>query len=210
MAKTPNKTATAVAPVITLAAVMAATFVEPHYLFVPLAQASEWEAAGLVEVNRDLIDPASGAVATRITETGKASLVTDTASTETAAATTAPAFAIEVFDGEIAKRSRAFVEKYPFSQLPAPGVTADGKPQRYSFFIPATADRPDPWKSLASTVSTAQARYRTEAGVETYTGKDKDGNEVEKTRKKYDYEREFALVRGTKAGVEGVYIARTK
>lgn len=44
---------------------------------------------------------------------------------------------------------------YPFDDLPAP-VPGQGCP---SFFVPSTADRPDPAKKLASTVSSATRRY---------------------------------------------------
>lgn len=45
--------------------------------------------------------------------------------------------------------------KYPFDALEV------GK----SFFIPATAEKPEPWKSLQSTVTAAQRRYAVEEGT---------------------------------------------
>lgn len=213
MAKSPKSTV-ATAAIITLAAVAAASTVDPFYAFVPASQADEWAKAGFIEVNPNITDE-SGAVAARITDAGKASLtVTDTniettnIETETTEAT-GPAF--EWGDFETPKRTRATTEKYPFSELPAPVLDeATGKYRKAAHFVAATAERPEPWKTLFSTVSTAAARYRKEVGVETYTGKDKDGNDVQKSRKKYEYEREFALIAGEKGGVKGAYIVRTK
>lgn len=50
---------------------------------------------------------------------------------------------------------RGGVPKYPFDDMPAPDANGNAA----SFFVPATAEQPNPAKSLASTASSATKKY---------------------------------------------------
>lgn len=226
------KEAAPVAPVtsnvISLDMIATASQSDPFYMFVPAEVSAGWLANGFVETNPEMVD-ANGAHATRITEAGKAHITmnanTDTTNAGTAAASTpAPAneFVIETIDMPAESRAPAAqnAAKYPFDALTAPTTGEDGKPKVAAFFIPATAARPEPWKTLASTVSTAKSRYGTKTGERPYKGREAvvgadgkpvlgaDGkptyNEVQKTRTIYDYSREFRITEGVKKNAEGV------
>jgi hypothetical protein len=54
--------------------------------------------------------------------------------------------------------------KFPFDDLVAPVIGADGKPVYDAFFVPVSNEYPEPAKSLASTVSSANARYAVDTG----------------------------------------------
>lgn len=205
-------------PVITLAHVAQASDADPFYLMIPAEQANEWAAAGLVEVNPNITNE-TGAIAARITDAGrnyKTMEDTNNAGTEgtTEGAQGSEAvgfdFAVETIDAIVPKRVRAETPaKYPFDRLGAPVTGEDGKPKNQAFFVPATAERPEPWKSLASTVSTHKAKFATKTGEETYTSKG-----VQKTRNTYEYSRDFRITEGVKEidgkTVKGAWIARTK
>ncbi len=246
MAKKPKETAPVApietAPVITLASIAAATDVDPYYLFVPSDVGAEWLANGLIETNPALSDD-HGAVATRITEAGRNTLTmndtTNTGDAGTSAATVstpAPAateFAIELIDLPAEGRASPAAQnatRYPFDALPAPTTDAEGKPKASGFFVPATAAHPKPWERLASTVSTAKARYGKKIGEREYKAKeavvgadgkpvlDAEGKpthrEVTKMRDINEYSRVFRITEGVKTidGVEvkGAWISRTK
>lgn len=128
----------------------------------------------LVEVNTTVVD-AEGKIGTRATPDGVAYIKNSGASAGavTGAAGTAilgnigdppaklaekPKFNIVIVaDVPTVKRGGGNVgtSTYPFDDLPTP-VAGQGCP---SFFVTATADRPDPAKKLASTVSSATRRY---------------------------------------------------
>ena len=94
------------------------------------------------------------------------------------------------------KRGSGRSDKYPFAEFPAP--TEDG--QTAKFFVPATDNMPEPWKSLQSTISTASKRYAKPSGkTKKVAGKD---------RPEYDYERRFRVFRATHEGVTGAFIER--
>lgn len=149
---------TVVAPVASqasiLALVAAAMSAEPHYA---MLTADEIALAGAenVEVNGDI--QADGKTAVRLSAAGQA-LASNPATVAPAPTPAAkPSFVIEdaipvpsVKTGGGAKRESI----YPFDQL---GVNQ-------SFFVAASTDMPEPAKSLASTVSSATARYRVETG----------------------------------------------
>lgn len=134
---------------------------------------------GLVEVNTELTNE-SGTPAVRLTEAGNQLHASHTQPQgdnsgqgasigQTATSTANSGFNI-VADvplpgGEV--RGRAGT--YPFDDLQVNG----------SFFVPNTAEKPNAAKSMASTVSSATARYATEVAGETV--KNRKGNIVPKT-----------------------------
>lgn len=81
--------------------------------------------------------------------------------------------------------------KYPFDALEV----------GQSFFIPATDDKPEPWKSLQSTVAAAQRRFAVEEGTRT----DRNGKTVPNLKPT----RIFRLDKDTKNGKEGARVWRT-
>lgn len=116
-------------------------------------QVKDFEAEGLVEVNASIGD-ADGNVGVRLTEAGGA--------VKAPTSEPRPTFSLED-DVELpanAARGRK-TEMYPFEQM---------KPGQ-SFFVAATADKPEPAKSLASTVSGATKRYAEVVEGETRTNR---------------------------------------
>lgn len=121
----------------------------------------------LVEVNEEIVD--GDKVAVRATEKGVAEAASATEGTEnlTDTATATPAastggFEIETGIEKPAGRRARTASTYPFDDMPVGS----------SFHIPATANKPDPAKSMASTVSSANKRFSTETGeTESFTRK---------------------------------------
>ena len=153
-----KKTAATVA-VIGLAEIVAAG---ANGMFVPESVYAPLVEAGLVEINPGMTDE-NGNVATRATQKGIESLdsaatVADNATSEATSATAATGetqkvktmFKIEdsIPVPTISGRGRGG-EVYPFDEM---GVGQ-------SFFVAASEDKPNQAKSLASTVSSATARY---------------------------------------------------
>lgn len=108
--------------------------------------------AGFVEINPNMTNEA-GEIATRATHKGIEEMQTpESTVTEAVAAPVTEAKGFKIEDGIPAPtsvgRSRGG-NVYPFDEL-EPGQ---------SFFVKATEDRPNPAKALASTVSSATARY---------------------------------------------------
>lgn len=211
---------------ITLEMIASASSVDPFFMFVPAEVSKDWLEAGLVEVNSALSDD-TAAIATRITEKGRQSLMstapatttnTETTSTPTTTTTQAPAaagFIRAVRPAIEAKRAtRPNAAKYPFDELAAPSTDADGNIVNDAFFIPATPARPEPWKSLASTVSTAKDRYSRKVGERPYKAKDKAGNEITKMRAVKEFDREFLMEAGEAEidgkTVKGAWVHRVK
>ena len=171
MAKSKKSTATAAAAVVGLAEIVAAgangLYTTPD-VHGPLSE------QGLVELNPAGPNEA-GETLTRATQKGIESMNTATANTNTAApvaASAAPSsFAIE--DG-IAMPTGSNRGKggtvYPFEALNV----------GQSFFVPNTEDKPNAAKSLASTVSSATARYA--EVVEGQFKTNKKGEQVPVTR----------------------------
>jgi len=157
--------------------------------------------AGLVEINPAITNEA-GEIATRATEKG-IETVTSTTTQETAAVETAAAapviassgFAIEagVPMPSISGRGRTGTA-YPFDKM-EPG---------HSFFVPNSEDKPNAAKSLASTVSSATARYAVPA-ADGSTKANKAGEQVPvmvETRK-------FIVRSVEENGVKGARVWRT-
>lgn len=119
----------------------------PESVYAPLVE------QGLVEVNTGMKD-AAGNYAVRATEKGKQTTMAAKQPKKAAPAETTTennsAFTIE--DGiemPAVKRGGRSADTYPFDALK----------QGQSFFVPNTEDKPNAAKSLASTVSSANARY---------------------------------------------------
>lgn len=133
-----------------LATVAAAMQAEPGYA---MLTAAEVEALGdNAEANPNITE--GDKVAVRLTDAGLAAASQSTANTAT---TSAPAGGFEIEDGVampagVGGGPRGSI--YPFDKLNV----------GQSFHVPATAENPTPAKSLASTVSSATARYAVETG----------------------------------------------
>ncbi|CAB4123339.1 hypothetical protein UFOVP40_21 [uncultured Caudovirales phage] len=156
--------------------------------------------AGLVEVNPAIANEA-GEIATRATQKGiemTATSTQETAAVETAAAapvTASGGFAIEagVPMPSISGRGRTGTT-YPFDKMEA----------GHSFFVPNSEDKPNAAKSLASTVSSATARYAVPA-ADGSTKANKAGEQVPvmvETRK-------FVVRSVEENGVKGARVWRT-
>lgn len=167
MAKKPN-----IAASLNLAALAIIVNAGEAGTYAPMNEIKGLADAGLVEINETLVDGA-GNLAVRATAAGIAKM----SEGETAAPTVAKSnFAIadvpaDIMTAAVEKRraTRGGGEKYPFDALEV------GK----GFFVTATDKMPEPAKSLASTVSSATARYAEETEemqtvtVKTYaTGED--------------------------------------
>ena len=200
-----KKTAATAVAVIGLAEIVAAGangIFTPESVFAPLVE------AGLVEINSAMTDE-QGNVATRATQKGIESLdsaatVADNATskaTSTTAATGETQKVKSMF--RIKKRSEVSVIKsargrqgaqYPFDEL-EPGDC---------FFVANSEDKPNAVKSLASTVSSATARYAV-ASEDGATKTNKKGETVPVMVKT----RVFVVERGIEDGIEGAYVTRT-
>jgi len=123
--------------------------------------ASEKETAklvelGLVEINVTMTDD-DGNVATRATEEGMSTMnqTAETASAEATETKTAPSFELETGVAlPTVRRGGRGANIYPFDDMDV----------GHSFHVPVSEDKPNPAKSLASTVSSATARYKDESG----------------------------------------------
>ena len=202
--KSAAKKTAEIATVITLAEIVAAG---AKGLFTPAAVHGPLVEAGLVEINPAMVNEA-GEIATRATQAGIESLdsgaiVVGNATTEanSAIAETGKTEKVKsMFKIEdsipvptISGRGRG-VNVYPFDRL------AVGQ----SFFVPNSEDKPNAAKSLASTVSSATARYAVPA-EDGSTKTNKKGEVVPvmvKTRK-------FVVRRAEEDGVKGARVWRT-
>lgn len=171
MAKAPKSQKPAV-PAITLAQIVAAG---AEGMFTPAAVHGAMVEAGTVEINPALVD-ADGNVATRATQKG-IETVNAPATTDQAAAlqTPAPKSAFAIEDGvalpTISGRGRTGTT-YPFDALQV----------GQSFFVPNDEKKPNAAKSLASTVSSATARYAVATGNTKKNTKGEDVPEMKPTR----------------------------
>lgn len=193
---------------VTLSALVAATMVAPGYLYATEKDVAALVKSGDAEINMTMANPANPKeFPARATDAGKAKQ----AAIDAAAAKPAPTFTFET--GTIlakATRGGGRAAKYPFADFPAPTTGPDGKVITSRIFVPATADMPNPAKSLSSTVSAASRSFATVTG--TKPGKDRSGKDIMKNI--YAFDRKFAIVPGEKTidGVvtKGAYIERVK
>lgn len=185
-----------IALIATIAAAMAA---DPFYALATEKEAKELTDGGLAEFNPDIRD--GDKIAIRLTDEGlkmaDASNTDNSNSTDTntdtgSTATAASGFAI-IDNASLPGASRGGRNGpvYPFDDLNV----------GQSFFVPATDDKPEPAKSIASTATSAAKRFATKvtnpdgsAVMEEYTVKG-----VTKTREKLEYTRKFA-VKSVEAG----------
>ena len=202
--KSAAKKTAEIATVIGLAEIVAAG---ANGLFTPAAVHGPLVEAGLVEINPAMVNEA-GEIATRATQAGIESLdsgaiVVDNATTEANSETAATGktekvktmFQIEndVPVPVISGRGRGG-NVYPFNQLEV----------GQSFFVANSESKPNAAKSLASTVSSATARYAVPA-EDGSTKTNKKGEVVPvmvKTRK-------FVVRRAEEDGVKGARVWRT-
>lgn len=157
--------------------IVAATQSPEGLLYVDQKEAAKLVEAGLVELNVEMKDGADN-VAARATEQGiQMNAPASTTATAAIAGAVVSAFAIATVALPTAKRGGRTGETYPFDKLEA----------GQSFFVPATTERPNPAKSLASTVTSANERYSEVIEGEHRTNR--KGKTVPKTKQT----REFAI-----------------
>jgi hypothetical protein len=154
MAKKPKNTPAPAINLPKLTEIVTAT-VNNSFVYTSAAENAPLIAAGLAEIN-DTIKDANGNVATRATEAGKAYVAnppgTGAASGTTTGGDAPKASAFAIVKGAALppiKRGVSGETIYPFDTMEV----------NDSFFVPVSADHPNPAKSLASTVSSATARY---------------------------------------------------
>lgn len=215
MAKKNSPAAPASAPTVNMVLLKAigdATAVAPGYMNVPATEAAPLNAAGLVQINPDLAfayPPGNADMpAVRVSPAGTEMLAK--AGGPAAAPAPAPAApakqTFNVIDFALPEAKRAGgggarPEVYPFSTL-EPGK---------AFFVPATKDKPEPWKTFASTVASATNRYKTD-DLTKPERKNRKGRMV----KEQTVTRQFAIrgpLDGTPfgfPGVQGAAVGRVK
>ena len=93
-------------------------------------------------------------------------------------------------------RKATRTEKFPFSTMEV----------GQAFFIAATKDKSEPWKSYQSTVSGAQRRFAEEDGTKTRKNR-KTGESVAVTA--YKPTKKFKIYEGELSGVNGAWVKRT-
>lgn len=182
---------------------------EPGYIFTFPDEHAELLSLGYVQVNPELKD-ANGAIATAATQAGIDFINSQNgAPAAPKEVKTMDAFVIET-SSEIpatGKRGGGRSTVYPFDGLPEPTVDAEGKLVFGFFFVPTTEERPEPVKSLASTVSSANARFArpdSSGATRTVTRGPKKGEIVPAVV----YSRKFKITAGEKDGVKGAKIWR--
>lgn len=157
MAKKEKTVAAAPLDMALLASISAATQVAPFYMNAPISALEPLRVAGLVEVNPDTSLFVDGNPAARISPAGTEKL---------AAAGSAPAAAPAA--APVAKTNFAVVKGFTMPEAKRVGGTGGARPEVYpfssleigdAFFIPATAEKPNPEKTFASTVASATQRY---------------------------------------------------
>lgn len=173
-------------------------------IYVPDHVSGPLAAAGLVETDPTNVD-ANGHVLTRATPAGTEHLIafgSDTGGAQLAIpVVTKPQFTI---DDAIPlpvseKKTRAPRGSiYPFEQL----ALADGAKFGQSFFVPNSAEKPDAAKALASTISSANARYAELVPGQTQINR--KGREVPATRQL----RRFIVRSVEENGVKGARVWR--
>lgn len=150
--------------------------------------------AGLVEINPAMTNEA-GEIATRATQKGIETVTSNTTQETAAPVAASTGFVVEagVPMPSISGRGRTGTT-YPFDKM-EPG---------HSFFVPNSEDKPNAAKSLASTVSSATARYTVPA-ADGSTKTNKAGEQVPvmvETRK-------FVVRSVEENGVKGARVWRT-
>ena len=128
---------------------------ESAYELVSEAKSKELVKAGLVEVNKAISSEDGKLFATRATQAGIDMFEGKEEDGETEAQASKPAFELE--EGialPAVRRGGRGAKLYPFDDMEV----------GHSFHVPVSEKKPNPWKSLASTVSSATSRYKDEDG----------------------------------------------
>lgn len=163
MAKKPTKAQINAALVAIVAAGADGTFTQPD-IHGPLV------TEGLVEINAGVTN--ENGVATRATQKGIDMVNNSTKAPQAQAPK--PSYELQQAAlPPITGRGRSSGSEYPFDQMEV----------GQSFFVAASADRPEPGKSLASTVSAATKRYAEETGETKTTPKGNVIPVLKETRK---------------------------
>lgn len=211
MAKSPANAAqnTSAAKEISLQDIANATRADPFYMFASPADIQVYIDAGTADINPAIKNPANDTeVAVRATPKGLEQVGgTSAGQPATAGASERPGIIRLKRPVSVLKRERrGATSRYPFDDLAEPtGDEEDG------FFVAATASRPEPWKTLASTVSTAQQRFSTKTGETPYQRKNKETGELTTAmRATYVPNREFRLMESEHEGVKGAWVFRVK
>lgn len=187
-----------------LATIATAMAAEPFYALATEKEAKELIDGKLAEFNPDIRD--GDKIAIRLTDEGlnmaNANNTDNSSNTgnDTGASAAASSFAI-IDNAKLPSAARGGRNGpvYPFDDLNV----------GQSFFVPATADKPEPAKSIASTATSAAKRFATpvknpdgSAVMETYKVRG-----VEKTREKFEFTRRFAVKSVEKGKVYGEWTA---
>lgn len=137
-----------------------------EFLYASPDYAAPIAAAGLIEVNPDMVEESTGNHAARITDAGREYIAANgstAAAGETSETTEANDTGFEIEDDVPLSGSRSGAgraSKYPFESLPAPTYDDVAKRWKFaSFHVAATADNPEPANNLASTVSAATDKF---------------------------------------------------
>lgn len=185
----------------TLSAIVTATKSEPGFCYMDKAELAPLLALLYVEVREDITEEGTNKVATRATDAGIAAVqaasspfaVSATAQPAAGAPAPAPAPApAVVIPAASAPAAPATATSFVIvAGVPIPAAKRFGKASVYpfdslnvgqAFFVPATKERENPAKSMASTVNSATARYAVE-----------DGMEADGVTPKFKYTRKFTL-----------------
>ena len=188
-----------------VAATQAGSFVYAEPFDVQYLLDNEW-----IEQNADYSNPENAVeIATRATQKGIADF-TETVASATNTTAEQPKtkgntkMSFEILDGiELPKLTRAGgatrQAMYPFDKLEV----------GQSFFVPATEKKPEPWKSLSSSISTAQHKYAEEIPGETREVRNPRTG-VTMTVPAIKYNRKFVAREYTNAaGEKGALVQRT-
>ena len=127
--------------------IAAAMLAEPGYHLATPAEAKELIDGGFAEQNPAISE--GDKLATRLTDAGSAAVAKNDGDNANTAPAPQSSFAIDDGIALPSARGGKGGSVYPFDSL---------QPNQ-SFFVPATEARPNPAKSLASTVSSATKRY---------------------------------------------------
>lgn len=164
-----------------LHAIVAATLSQTGFMYAGVTVYGPLFEAGYVETNKDMVNPDNAnEIAVRATQSGidvvngvnqtKLEEVKMSETTTTVTETAAPAKPVFVLQDNVAmpevtatKRGGVGRESvYPFKEMQV----------NQSFFVAATAEKPEPWKTLQSTVANVEAKF---AKVKTVQAKNEDG-----------------------------------
>jgi hypothetical protein len=194
------------ASVSLLASIATAMAAEPFYALATEKEAKELIDGKLAEFNPEIRD--GDKIAIRLTDEGlkansemnaSTNNTADTGNTGTASAAASSFAIIDNAALPSAARGGRNGPVYPFDDLNV----------GQSFFVPATADKPEPAKSIASTATSAAKRFATPV-------KNPDGSPVmeeykvrgvTKTREKFEFTRRFAVKSVEKGKTYGAWTA---